>query len=659
MNINTTSKKISIGVVAHVDAGKTTITEQMLYKCGVIKTVGRVDNGNTTTDGMAVERERGITIRSTTVSMMWKDTKINLLDTPGHVDFVAEVERSLTVLDGAILAISAREGVQAQTRLIFNALQRLKIPTILFINKVDRMGVNLEAIYEDIRKSLTSKIYFMNVVDNEGTKEAQIVNVKADDTSAADVKADDIGATDVNADDMYIEDLKKIESFKSMNYEQLALLDDNFMTCYLEGETDLLDENADTTAIRYFREASIYLVLHGAALHGLGVDELLESICSGFEADHNEELSVRVYKVDRDDHDSRRCFAKIFGGELRLRDVYPVYGSDDPYKVRKMALLNGATPVPSEVARAGDIVILYSDELSTESVLGDANGQRKPFHLAYPTLKANVACANLAERRKICEALDQLTDEDPFLDYGIHPVTDAIEIKLFGVVQREIIETILKQRFNIDTQIEEPTTIYKERPLGKAKACRFMYKDGNLLPATIGIEIEPLEVGSGFVYDNRVSFGDLKKPFQNAVAEGIEKGLENGLNGWDITDLCVRFVYSEFDSVNSTPADYRKLAPEVVRLALESVGTQLLEPILNYEINLPQYAVGHAIADVLKMRGTVEEPSIEGEFAILKGTIPVETSKSYNAALSDYTEGKGSFITSFKGYQVICGEKNE
>lgn len=629
LNNDKRNKSISIGVVAHVDAGKTTITEQMLYKCGVIKTVGRVDNGNTTTDGMAVERERGITIRSTTVSMMWQDTKINLLDTPGHVDFVAEVERSLAVLDGAILAISAREGVQAQTRLIFNALQRLKIPTILFINKVDRMGVNLDAIYEDLRKSLTSKLYFMNAVENEGTKEAQIFKSSG------------------------------MHPFDSMNYEQLALLDDDFMACFLGEETEIHEKDAEAVAMRYFRQASIYPVLHGAALHGLGVDELLEAICTSFEPNFSESLSAHIYKVDRDDHDSRRCFARVFGGELRLREVYPVHNADAQYKVRKMALLNGATPIASDVARAGDIVILYSDELSIESVLGDANERSKPFHLAYPTLKANVACANLAERRKICEALDQLTDEDPFLDYSIHPVSEAIEIKLFGVVQREIIETILKQRFDIDTRIEEPTTIYKERPLGNGKACRFMYKEGNLLPATIGIEIEPLEVGSGFVYENKVSFGDLKKPFQNAVAEGIEKGLENGLNGWDITDLCVRFVYSEFDSVNSTPSDYRKLAPEVVRLALESVGTQLLEPILNYEINLPQYAVGHAIADVLKMRGTVEEPSIEGEFATLKGTIPVETSKSYNAALSDYTEGKGSFITSFKGYQVIGGEKNE
>jgi len=617
---------LSIGIVAHVDAGKTTITEQMLYRCGVIKTVGRVDNGNTTTDAMAVERERGITIRSTTVSMMWQDVRINLLDTPGHVDFVAEVERSLTVLDGAILAISAREGVQAQTRLIFNALQRLKIPTIIFINKVDRMGVDLSKIYEDIRKSLSDKLYFINRVENEGTKEARLINAALDSEIVA------------------------------LNYEQLALLDDAFMERFLEAPVDSLKTFAVERVQKCIEKAELFPILHGAALHGLGIDALLQTIQTCFEPVISESLSARVYKVDRDEHGARRCFARIFGGSLKLRESYPLFDCDTSFKVRKMALLNGASPIPTDYAVAGDIVLLYTDELVTESVIGDARLQRKPFQLATPTLKATVAYCNLAERRMICEALDQLTDEDPFLDYGIHPVTEAIEIKLFGVVQKEIIETLLKQRFKIETVIEEPSTLYKERPVAKSSACLYMYQDGNLLPATVGIEIEPMEVGSGFEYENKVSFGDLKRPFQNAVLEGVEKGLANGLRGWELTDLRVRFVYSEFDSVNSTPSDYRKLAPEVVRMALEKSGTELLEPVLNYEINLPQYAVGRAISDVLKMRGTVDEPFIEGEFAILKGAIPVETSKSYHSELADYTEGKGSFITHFNGYQLFGGE---
>lgn len=614
---------MNIGILAHVDAGKTTITEQMLHICGVINEVGRVDNGNATTDGMALERARGITIRQSTVTMHYKDTKINLLDTPGHVDFIAEVERSLSVLDAAVLAISAKEGVQTQTKVIFNALKKMKIPTIIMVNKVDRMGVDLDVAMSEIRNELTESLYLINYVNGEGTRDASLRAINSDE---------------------YIE-----------NTEVVALIDETTfesITSHEKVEKTRLDE----TAQAYFRVGEICPVLFGSALLGVGVSELIELMVEWVSPFTHNKLSAVVYKVDRDSSGYRRCFTRVFGGTLVLRETYPILDDDNIFKILKMDALHGIKPFRCDVANAGDVIILYTDQLNVGSVIGELPSLRKVIRIATPTLKAKVQADDLGMRRAICDALTQLTDEDPFLGFEINKETEAIELKIFGIVQKEIIEQLLFERFGIETKIMKPEIIYKARPLKSGKACRYMYKDGKHLHATVGLIIEPLALGEGLVYETEVSFGDLKKPFQNAVKDGCLKGLQNGINGLEVTDVKIRFVYSEFNSVDSTPSDYRKLSEEVVALALENCGTGLLEPIFKFELWVPHLLVGKAIADVLRMRGQFDDPIIKGEMAILKGIMPQETSQYYEVELADYSSGKGVITFYPYGYSPVKNE---
>lgn len=627
-----TNKILNWGIVAHVDAGKTTLTEQLLYRSGTIRGIGRVDAGNTVTDNMALERERGITIRSTTVSFKYQGHTINLLDTPGHVDFVAEVERSLSVLDGAILAISAREGVQVQTRVIFNALRRLKIPTIIVINKVDRMGVCMETLYENIKSELSDALYLVNGVADAGSREATVSPFEKD------------------------------PSIVAANSEIVAMQDLDFLEAYCqESENSENSEDTETfytmlscTAKTLFTQGTLFPVLHASALHGLGVEAILEAMTSWLEMPDipcEGELSARVYKINHLANGHRLCYTRIFKGGLMLRKAYPIHQDTEHLKVSNLFKLEGAKMVACHEAVAGEVVVLMDRQLKVESILGEPPAHLPKLSIATPTLKATVRASDLGQRRAICEALDILTDEDPFLDYAIHPVSELIEVKLFGSVQSEIIEALLRTRFDIDTVIEPPKTIYKERPIAPSAACKYMYKDGNMLHATVGIEIEPLPDGSGFVYTTLVSYGDLMKPFQNAVEEGIEMGLRQGLKGWAVTDIHVKFVISEFNSVDSTPSDYRKLAPEVLKEALLKSDTECLEPIMAFELLVPQYAIGRALSDVLRMRGRFEEPELEGEYMRLTGYVPLETSKNYLTELNDYTEGKGMFRTTFFRYE--------
>lgn len=614
---------ISIGILAHVDAGKTTVTEQLLYHSGTIKAIGRVDTGNTVTDSLTVEKERGITVRAATVSFEWKGQPFQLLDTPGHVDFIAEVERALSVLDAAVLVISAREGVQAQTKVIFNALVRLGIPTVLYVNKIDRMGVDLDSIEKNIREQLSTELLILQEVHGESTREATLT------------------------------DFWMNNDLKTENIETLSMHSDTLFEQYTS--TGVVERNEwEQEAIDCFRVGKVFPLLYGSALHGLGIEQLLDLASRWMPSVSHplEEVSAYVYKVDRDGKNNRRCFVKLYGGALELRKDYDIYGRESLFKVRQLFKLKGAELTPSPVAFRGDIVVLPdSGELKIGDWLGTPAKIETHDHLAVPTLKAHVPVKDLQERRLVLSALEQLTDEDPFLDFSIHPVTEHIEVKLFGVVQREIVEALLKQRYGIELRIEEPATLYKERPIGQGQALIEMYRNGNHLPATIGFSLMPLPIGSGIVYTNRVSYGDLMKPFQNAVYEGALKGLETGLKGWAVTDCEIAFIESAFDSVNSTPSDFRKLAPDVVAEALRLCETELLEPIMTFEIHLPNYALGRALSDVLKMRGTFEEPQTHGEFAHIRGILPVDTSKNYMAELADFTEGKGLLNLTFKGYQ--------
>ncbi len=619
---------INLGILAHVDAGKTTLTEGLLVRSGAKRAMGRVDSGTTTTDSLLLERQRGITIRASTISFPWAGAKINLIDTPGHMDFIAEVERSLAVLDGVVLVVSAKEGVQPQTRVIFAKLRAMRIPTLLFINKVDRAGVSLERVYRDIREKLDARIVPMQAVHGEGTREAG---------------------------------LEALHLGSGALHEAIVAESDALMADFLAGRP--ITASACLEALRGgVRGCELFPVYHGAALHGLGVAELLDAVPLFLRGggDETAPLSAMVYKIDRDESGRRRLYLRMFSGALAVRDRVnlPNASGDDPdapaqtLQVKALMALSHGQPSPTDRLAAGDIgVLLDAPALRCGDFLGCVTELRLSA-APPPLLIAALAPRVPAQRPALLDALAQFTEEDPSLQFRLDSRTGEISLRLYGPLQREIIEAMVLERFGLAVAFSPLATLYKAQPLGPAIAEMRINSPGNLHRAGIALAVEPLPSGSGNEYVTRVSFGDLTKSFQTGVEEGVRAGLAEGL-GWEIVDTRVAFTGMDFDSVTSTPADYRRLAPLVLQRAFEASGLRRMEPWLRFSALVPSDFQKKALLAIGKLRANLETIAYTEAECTVHGEVPLDTAKDFASELASLSQGQGIFTSSFLEYREV------
>ncbi|MFL0249999.1 tetracycline resistance ribosomal protection protein [Clostridium neuense] len=626
--------KINIGIVAHVDAGKTTVTENLLYLGGVIKKAGRVDNGNTVTDSMELERKRGITIKSSVISFNWKNVKINILDTPGHADFVAEVERSLSVLDGAVLVVSAVEGVQAHTLMLFKVLKKLKLPTVIFINKLDRSGANYKRVIEEMKKVLSPNIIGVQNAHKQGTHELEV---------------------------------ERPYSYNSMGeiIESLCDIDDKFLEAYINDEK--IERAYVKQRIQFkARDAKLYPVLIGSALKEIGMQDLMEAVVKYLPySKGNEEsmLSGVVFKIDNSKMNNKKTYVRLFNGKINVRDKLSIFGKENDEKVKRIdALLNGRN-LESETLRAGDIGILYGIK---GAKIGDIVGLRdkkiKAINLAEPVLKAKIIPLNEHENIRLYEAILMLAEEDPLLKYEASEDQKDIYLNFFGEVQMEVVKAILESKYNIKVKFEKALTIYKETPQKAGTAVTHIFTAENPFYAGIGIKVEPIKRGEGIKYVSDVTTGYLPKTFQNGIEDGVYEALTQGLYGWELTDIKVTLIHGAFDSVMSTPAEFRNLAPMVLMEAVNNAKTQLLEPLYEFELKINEEVCGRAISDLTRLRAKFDNPIQLNKDILLQGLIPVNTSRDYNLEVASYTGGKGMFVTKFYGFHEIqfkLGETRE
>jgi ribosomal protection tetracycline resistance protein len=622
-------KIINIGILAHVDAGKTTVTEGLLYRSGVINKIGRVDNGTTITDSMELERDRGITIRASTVSFNYNYTKVNIIDTPGHMDFIAEVERTLRVLDGAVLVISAKEGIQIQTKIIFNTLVKLNIPTLIFINKIDRKGVCLDEIYTQIQEKLTSNLAIMQSVRIKDKGDFELININDD---------------------------KVIQNQIS---EKLLDINDNLAGKYINGY--LITENEYYNVfLDEINNCNLYPVFHGSALKNIGIDELLFAITSYLPIKNDntvDNLSAYVYKIDRGEESRKLTYLRIFSGNIKTRQDVPINDTGETIKIKNLESIINGEIVRVDQVNSGDIAIIPNvNSLKIGDFIGEKYDEALDIKIAQPALRASIKPCNLSERGKLIRALFELTEEDPFLDCEINEDTEEIMLKLFGNIQMEVIESLLKNRYKIDAKFGELKTIYKERPKKNSKAVIHIEIPPNPYWASIGLSIEPLPIGSGLLYETKVSYGYLNNSFQYAVKDAVKRACKEGLYGWGVTDIKVTFVYGLYYSPVSTPSDFRNLTPYVFWEALRKSGTEILEPYLKYIVQVPNDLCGRVMSDLEKMRASISDIIAKGEEITLTGKIPVDTSKFYQAELLSYSNGKGIFITESCGYDIYDGE---
>ena len=613
---------INIGILAHVDAGKTTLTESLLYASGTISEPGSVEKGTTRTDTMFLERQRGITIQTAVTSFQWHSCKVNIVDTPGHMDFLAEVYRSLAVLDGAILVLSAKDGVQAQTRVLFHALRKLNIPTIIFINKIDQVGIDLESVYQSVRDKLSADIIIKQTVSLSS-------KITLTENTSAEV------------------------------WDSVIENNDELLAKYIAGESISQKELAQEEQ-RRVQDASLLPVYHGSAKNGLGIQQLMDAVIGLFQSTKEQgsaALCGRVFKVEYTDCGQRLVYLRLYSGTLRLRDTVALAGREK-LKITEMRIPSKGEIVRTDTAHKGEIVILPSDSLRLNDILGDKTQLPREMwsDVPFPMLRTTITPKTAEQRDRLLDALTQIADTDPLLRYEVDPITHEIILSFLGRVQLEVVSALLAEKYKIETAVKEPTVIYLERPLKVASHTIHIEVPPNPFWASIGLSVTPLPLGSGVQYESRVSLGYLNQSFQNAVMDGIRYGLEQGLCGWNVTDCKICFEYGLYYSPVSTPADFRSLAPIVLEQALKESGTQLLEPYLSFTLYAPQEYLSRAYHDAPKYCATIETAQVKKDEVVFTGEIPVRCIQAYRTDLAFYTNGRSVCLTELKGYQATVGE---
>lgn len=637
-------RTLNLGILAHVDAGKTTLTERLLFTAGVIDSIGSVDAGTTQTDSLELERERGITIRSAAVSFSIDDVTVNVIDTPGHPDFIAEVERVLAVLDGAVLVLSAVEGVQPQTRTLMRALQRLRIPTLLFVNKIDRPGAGYERVLGEISARLTTGAVPMGRVFELGSRAATFIPWLADDAG-----------------------------FRATLIDALAERDDALLAAYLEDEAAVTDTRLRDALAAQTKRAQIRPVFFGSAITGAGVDALMSGLVELLPvavADADGPVAGGIFKIERGPAGEKVAYARLFSGTLHARDRVR-FGEGVEEKITAIKVLSGSGARPGPL-RAGEIGKLWG--LGKVRV-GDAIGERRAsaaHHFAPPTMETVVVARQPEQARAMRVALALLAEQDPLINVCQDDISQEVTVSLYGEVQKEVLEATLARDFGIDVAFHETTTLCIERPAGMGEAVERLHAESNPFLATLGFRIQPAPRGSGiefrlgvdppsmplFIYKSVDAFAALMDQY-------VRQTLQEGLYGWQITDCTVTLfecAYSTWDGPpsargpNSTAADFRKLTPLVLMEAVRTAGTVVCEPILRVTLEIPTRSLASVLSAVARLGGAVEVQSPRGEYVTVRTTLPASRVQILQRHLSGLTGGEGLAETAFAGYEKVAGD---
>jgi small GTP-binding protein len=581
-------KKIVLGIIAHVDSGKTTLSEAMLYEAGKIRKLGRVDHQDAYLDTDEQEKKRGITIFSKQAEFTYKNMNITLLDTPGHVDFSAEMERTLQVLDYAILVINGMDGVQSHTDTLWKLLKRYNIPAFIFINKMDMNGADKESIMSDIRKRL-----------------------------------------DDNCIDMSSED----------SLEHIAMCDEHIMETYLE--TGDIKDSLISSAIRTRKLFPCYF---GSALKLEGVTELLDSMDRYMvQPDYAEQFGARVFKISRDVKGDRLTHVKLTGGILKCRDII---GEE---KVNQIRIYSGARFENVDMVEAGCICAITGLD---DTFAGQGLGIEKQGILPSlePVLSYKMIYPEDIDTSLLLRNMKKLEEEDPQLQVIWNEATKEIHLKVMGQIQLQVLTQIVKDRYNIDISFGAGQIIYKETikypvvGVGHFEPLRH-YAEVHLL-------MEPLEPGSGMQFDTICSEDVLDKNWQRLIMTHLEEKEYKGvLTGAPVTDMKITITAGRAHNKHTEGGDFRQATYRAVRQGLMMAETVLLEPVYSFRLEVPQDMVGRAMSDITRMYGQFSQPEIDGDMAVLTGTGPAATMQEYHKEVMAYTHGTGRLSFTLKGYE--------
>ena len=614
---------LNLGIVAHVDAGKTTLTERLLFETGVSTHLGRVDHGDTVTDADDIERRRGITIRSAVVAFTVGDLKVNLIDTPGHADFVAEVERALAVLDGAVLVVSAVEGIQAQTRALIRIMERLGIPFLVFVNKIDRSGAS--ASLAALREGLAGDAIALDEPVGLGSRAASVLPRRG--PAFADELAD-----------------------------RLSLLDESVLAAYVDGsppsEPDLLEALARATAT-----GRMHPVVFGAALTGVGVADVLAAIATYLPAaggSPTDPLQASVFKIERDAGGHPLAYVRMRAGTLASRDdVVRHHRCPDgsvvavPGRAQRVATYAAGSATTDRPAVAGDIATVVG---LPDAEIGDQLGRWDPAYglrlFPPPGLESVVVARDPADRMRLFEAVRLLSAQDPLINARLE---DELTVSLYGEVQREVLVARLAEEFGILADVAETRTVHVERVAGVGEWA-LRVPTGN---ASVAYRIEPGPPGSGGRYVMGTERGYLLPAHHRAIEETVPRVMERGPLGWRVVDWVVTLTDGRFSAPTPPAGYYRDLTERALRRALRAAGTRECEPVSTFEVEAPE-ASFTAVLHVLTAAGaTPDLPTFASGRCTVTGTIPTRSVHGVERGLPELTGGRGFLVSEPAGYVRI------
>jgi ribosomal protection tetracycline resistance protein len=640
-------RTLNLGILAHVDAGKTTLTERLLYAAGAIPQFGSVDAGTTQTDYLALERERGITIRTAVASLAMGDLAVNIIDTPGHPDFIAEVERALSVLDAAVLVVSAVEGVQSQTPLLMRALQRLHLPILVFVNKIDRVGADGERTLDAVLRRLTPAALALGHVQAAGTRSADFLPA---DTADEDFRARLTDTLTEHDEDL----LRAFVSASTLSYSSLRRA--------------LTEQTA---------RALVVPVFFGSAATGAGIGALMTGIgdlLPRAAGDQAAPLSARIFKIERGSSREKVAYVRLFTGVLAARERVRL-GPGREGKVTALAVSAPGGSVARDVLVAGEVGQLRG---LAGAMVGDWLGVARAgaeHHFAPPTLESVVRPSAAADRGRLLAALGELAEQDPLINVRQDDARGETWVSLYGEVQKEVIRATLERDYGVASYFTDTTTICTERLAGSGSAGEVLRAkthtnvtgnssptSDNPFPATLGLTIEPAPPDAGIEVHLNVDYRlvplyiyKTAEAFLEQLTGYVRDALREGLAGWQVNDATVTVVDCGYRAPGTTAGDFRKLVPLVLMRALEQAGTTVCEPMVALDIEAPAASVSALLVMLGRLGARAQPPALHDRSCRVEASLPVARLPDLRRLMPGATAGEGVVETHFAGYQPVTG----
>jgi elongation factor G len=664
----------NIGIAAHIDAGKTTTTERILFYSGVVHKIGEVHDGNTVTDWMDQERERGITITAAAITTSWKDYQINIIDTPGHVDFTIEVERSMRVLDGVIAVFCSVGGVQPQSETVWRQADRYKVPRIVFVNKMDRTGADFYKVYAQICDRMRANAVPIQIPIGQESDLRGIVDLV---TMRASIYNNDTG-TDIEETDIP-EDVKaKAEEFRLKLIESVAETDDTLTEKYLEGQ-DLTEAEIRKALRKGTIDGTIVPMLCGSAFKNKGVQLLLDAVIDylpapidvaavigtvedGTEverhADDNEPMSALAFKIMADPY-GRLTFVRVYSGVLKKGSYVLNSSKDKKERISRLIVLKADERIEVDELRAGDLgaALGLKDTFTGDTLCDDDSPViLESLFIPEPVISVAVEPKTKQDMEKLSKALQSLSEEDPTFRVSVDSETNQTVIAGMGELHLEILVDRMLREFKVEANVGAPQVAYREtiRKAVKAEGKFIRQSGGKGQYGHVVIELEPAEPGAGFEFVSKIVGGSVPKEYIGPAEQGMKEACEAGiLAGYPMIDLKATMVDGSFHDVDSSEMAFKIAGSMAIKEGVMKASPVLLEPMMKVEVEVPEDFLGGVMGDLISRRGHIEGQSVEEGLAKVTTKVPLAAMFGYATDIRSMTQGRGIFSMEFSAYEEV------